>query len=43
MAQPHSNDEIGIVPTWVIALLGLAWVLMTLATISYVGAFGPWA
>lgn len=43
MAQPTHNDEVGEVPTWLIVLLGAAWLTLTIATISYVGAFGPLA
>lgn len=43
MAQPTHNTEVDIVPTWLIVLLGLAWLLVTLATISYVSAVGPLA
>ena len=43
MAQPSRPDEIGSVPMWLIALLGVAWLLLTLTTIGYVIGFGPLA
>ena len=43
MAQPTHDNEVGHVPTWLVVLLGVAWLMLTLATISYVSAVGPLA
>ena len=36
MAQPTRPDEVGMVPRWVIALVGIAWVAITIGIAAYV-------
>lgn len=43
MSQPSPRNDVGIVPTWLIVVLGVAWLLVTLGTIAYVSALGPLA
>ena len=41
MTFPTHSDEVGEIPTWIVAMLGLMWMAVTLATIAFVGQLGP--
>ena len=43
MASPTHDRNADLVPLWLVTLLGVAWLLVTLGTIAYVGALGPLA